>query len=199
MKLFRVLFAVVEWIDDRLLRIENKIIDALTVLMWWVEVNRDVSARALGSVFARWVIRVYAVYFAAVLPLQILEEQWALTGLSALLLVVSTLVGLLTMSESFWERYMLSYPTGTPNLGRYTVRGRRRWAFFFIFWGQMLVLADPGNSTYLIFLFGTCLDLAGNFLLSCDTLPPGERDRRRARNEAARQRFVPQLPPQGAA
>lgn len=174
--------------DEKILILENRIIDFLTMIMWWTEVRFDKDNIAVAVTFTTLSSLCFFLAIAINLPEMIERKHFIFFSFSAL---VAILIGAIFCRNVLFRTQLVSSikrynPQGTPNPCRISRRHStlRRLAVFCFFFG--LILFPPASDVSNMFMLTTFfLDCLKEFLVACDSLPPQEKMRRKIANEEA--------------
>jgi hypothetical protein len=173
--------------DEKVLVLENRIIDFLTMLTWWTEVRWNKNNLKIAFSFMAFggCLAGAASGYMAIDSIE--KKSWVIAVIFSIVLTLETVKFFVCLffEERVLQRIKKFYPQGFPNPCRVSKKhsNRRRIAFFaiilifFVSNATMWLLSDFCLAGY--FLFG----MISEFLLACDSLPPEEKAKRRARNE----------------
>lgn len=172
--------------DEKILGIENKIIDIFTMVTWWTEVRFDKNNlywAAKTSIFSSLFFML--TFLADILQL-VEEKKYTVIAFMAFMSSIGLVMFLVKICapELMGRVHKRAYPQGTPNPCRISKRHSfyRRMSCLILVIAAYFLSFDWNVSD--IFFFGWAfMSFCEDFFLSCDSLPPQEKLRRRIQNE----------------
>jgi dipeptide/tripeptide permease len=171
---------------EKILVLENRIIDWLTILTWWIEVrfgktNVDVAMSvSLNALF---------VFCLANVSITIVTFNNGQTGWCIFFSFFTVLmfIGLsyyLFLPEAARDYQLKKFPQGCPNPSRKLKEASNQRLGRALFMSYFLIhLFDDVTVTLVLLTIFFFMHMLVPFLLSCDSIPPEEKAKRRARNE----------------
>lgn len=173
-------------LSEKMLVLENKIIDVLTMFTWWTEVRSDKDNIHWARIFTIVSSLLFAIAFLSELPILYEKKQYFFfwTGLIIGLFQILIFLVEVTFKEFSLDDLKNSHPQGSPNPCRVSKEHslkRRTRMFFFV--AQCLFLIATFSILFLYFSFAILFSCLTEFVLACDSIPPQEKSRRKATNE----------------
>lgn len=171
-------------LDDRILVLENRGIDFLTMFTWWYEVRFDITNVRLATIIST-LSSLFGFVSFFIISQDLYEKKqlvfFFIVSIITSFFVVGFLIKVL-ITDLFEKMIINENPQGSPNPCRVSRRhsaSRRSEAFF-----TLLLLVNLNSDVILFFLFLFYFSrFLISFLLACDSISPEEKNRRRKLNE----------------
>ena len=172
--------------DEKLLAVENNVIDFLTTITWWTEIRFEKNNVYWAVRFSIFETLFVALAFMGELPATFKAGNYlsiTLLGLLSLGALVMFLFKITTI-ETFTASLVRFYPQGCPNLGRISRRRSRERRLSVIFFSIFFVTWMITKDLFWFFFFTSeASGIFMKFLLACDSIPPQEKARRKLAKE----------------
>lgn len=173
--------------DEKVLALENRVIDFLTMITWWTEVRWNKNNLRIAALFVIFSTALGCAAFSCMVIGSIERKIWIIAVILSVALTSETVKLFLCLffEEKILEKYKSFFPQGFPNPCRVSRKhsNKRRETFLIIILFFFTSNATKWllNDFYLVgyFLF----EMISQFLLACDSLPPEEKAKRKARND----------------
>jgi hypothetical protein len=162
---------------------ENRIIDFLTMITWWIEVRWNITNRDIGYKLTQvfYVSFFFLTFF--LVPFLIEIGRWYFVPLYMLgAAVVLLALVVIRVNRVHFENCYLS---GCPNPMRVVKVMHRRISLMLV--GMNCFNDAPWHLLAWVFFLSALTE----FIMCCDSIPPSEKARRRAAMEARNMKLVP--------
>ncbi len=178
-------------LNERILALENKIIDVFTIFTWWTEVRFDKDNLYWSVTFAKFYSIFFACMFFTEIPSAIEQKSYQFVIFAGIVGVGNLFFFLMLVTKENFSIGVLrrNNPQGMPNPCRISVghSTRRRIVMFLLLVIICLFVKVIVVSAFLVHLtLGTTCFFISEFLIACDSLPPAEKERKLANNELSR-------------
>jgi uncharacterized membrane protein len=171
---------------EKILILENRIIDWLTILTWWIEVRFGKTNVDLAVVlyFLAFCGLFFAFGYAGARLYQLNYTFFSIIFfLIALIILIGTL-GFVHKLVSTTQRICKDFPQGCPSPSRYLKKcSQQRFGATLTVMLLTVVFSFSGIIFFYVLAVVALVLNVFYFLLSCDSIPPEEKARRRAKNE----------------
>lgn len=174
--------------NEKLLAFENRIIDVLTTFTWWTEVRFDkdnIYWARIFSILSCLFGCVHALYSAET-RFETMEYFMFWFNLAVALLFILIGAYFVIFKESALDDLRNLSSQGTPNPCRVskTHSMLRRFCMFLALM-RLISLSFTFGTLYILFFSLSC------FVLACDSIPPGEKSRRKFMYESQEMNLSP--------
>lgn len=176
-------------LHEKILKVENKIIDFLTMLCWWSEVRFDISNLGWYSRVNILGLLVWIAGFLLVCLVAFTDQRYFLFSICVLFqlfLVLDFFMSVLFPVEKI-EAILEKFPQGFPNPSRFLKYKERRFFFsltlYQVLWLLLVTESSVDVISSVFLILALLISTLECFLLSCDEMPPAEKARRRAARE----------------
>lgn len=167
-------------LDDRILALENRCINFLTIFTWWSEVRFGITNVRLATFFST-LSSLFGAFSFFVIFQDLYEEKRLIlllaTTVIIFLFILRVLIKVL-MRDFFEKKIIEKNPQGLPNPCRISSphSGGRRLEIFI---ALVLLINLNGNIIVFFMFLSYLLKFLVSFLLACDSIPQEEKDKRR--------------------
>ncbi len=172
--------------DQKILVLENRIIDFLTMITWWTEVRWNKSNLHIAATMATLGTLLIAVAFCFDVIDSIEKRNWIFAGFASICTAFGTisLTAKIFFRERLVESFKRQFPQGFPNpccvSKKHSTERRFTFSAFIIFY--IMMERDAFGYFFASYL---AIEIVVFFFLACDSLPPGEKARRIAKREVS--------------
>lgn len=185
-------------LDEKVLKLENRIIDFFTMFTWWTEVRFDKGNVYLAAITSTVSSLFFLLMLIIEIPETLVKKQWIWFSLFSLIATIQTILFLLKVvfQEILISNLFKNNPQGSPNpCRRLTSKSNERRISVVTFFAVYMFTfhAVPVDSSGLFMLFSFVCDVFERFLLACDSIPPQEKSRRKAIRESLSAKIVSNL------
>lgn len=182
---------------EKLVSCEGRVIDWLTAFCWWTEVRfeKDNMHWAVQIKILENILHTSAWVYASTQLFMSNHPIWAILTVFLSLCLMVVIHVLIFHVEKVIQIIKNEWPQGFPNPSReikLEQRIRDVLGTFFLLW--VTIISDGTELIFFSMLStGGIFSLISNLLLCCDSIPPHEKEKRKARIESWDSQLVPNV------